>query len=319
VVRPYDFNPAKNFADPRLEILPKMLGKDPQKRPSMEEVLAVLKNSQPKLPFKLKGRKSNRTKEHNIVLFPARMGIPHKGHIEFITRLLQLGFYVVISLQRSYTITKRDPLPKWLVGKMVVRSLFDLGFTADDFEIIFTPYYETSQEMSMHFGLMPDWEKVIAVASSNPDIPRQFPECAIFDQKTVFGTEGKKYDDLSWGEILRQAVRNNEYQASGVETILTFSEIQQMDAKPEIEFVSGKVRVVLLDHDEKEIQSGQVLKYLSPEQSLQVHLRKQDPVCAIIDLYRKDTLIKLFGTTRSLQYLRTEFESGNETIYFRLT
>ena len=241
------------------ELINKMLDKDPNKRPMLKEVADELIIKE-KISIVQKVGKQNRSKKNNTVLFVARMGIPHKGHIEYISRFLEMGFSVKIALSRAYTITQKDPLSKWIVMKMIAQSLIQRGFSAENFEFMLTPFYETDDEMKMHFLMMPKREEVIGVASSNPDVWRLFPDKPLFDQQSVFGVENEMYVDKSWGEIVRKAVREddyatfNEYAAKGVEKILSFSEIQKYYGKPEIEFVEGSVKVVLLDINNKEIE-----------------------------------------------------------------
>jgi len=324
VVLPYEHDLAVKLRDDRLKIINAMLDKNPALRPGLEQIIATLEEGeQTAVTTQAAQRKDTRLEENNTVLFPARMGIPHKGHIEYISRLLQLGFHVTISLQRSYTITDRDPLPKWLVAKMVARSLLDRGFTPDDFDFIFTPLYKERREMEIHFAMLPSAENIVAVASSNLSVHDLFSRYAIFDQKTVFGSAGEEFEDRSWGEIIRGAVKNNDYQkfseyaASGVEKILPLDQIRKIYGSPNIEFVSGSVNLVLLDENDQEIASGRAFRFVGPEISLLRHLVRAGHEVELIDPYANDTLVKIDGQTKHLKYLRTEFSAGNEFIYFQ--
>jgi len=324
IVLPYRHNLAKKFGDERLEIIKNMVCKNPADRISLEKVIKVL-NGPEKMTIRQKGRENRRSKEKNIILFPARMGIPHKGHVEYISRLLELGFFIKISIQRSYTITDRDPIPKWLVMKMVAQSLFDKGFTEKDFCFMLTPFYETHNELRMHFTMMPERENVVGVASGNPEVWQMFDEFPIYDQRSVFAFEGDQYDHKSWGEIIRNAVKDNsfrifnEYAASGVEKVLTFDELQKMYAWQQIEFVSGRTRVVLLNEEMEEIVSGRVMRFSTPEASLAIHCKMKKKKFEFVDAYAKYTVIKLDGKTCYIQYLKTDFDGVNETIYYKLT
>ncbi len=324
IVLPYRHNLAEKLGDSRLEIIKKMVCKNPADRISLEKLIDML-NGPKKMTIWQKGRENKRSKKKNIILFPARMGIPHKGHIEYISRLLELGFFVKISIQRSYTITDRDPIPKWLVMKMVGQSLFDKGFTEEDFCFMLTPFYETHNELRMHFTMMPERENIVGVASGNPEVWQMFDEFQIYDQRSVFAFEGDHYDHKSWGEIIRNAVKDNNYRtfkqyaASGVERILTFDEIQQIYAWQQIDFVSGKTRVVLLDEETEEIISGRVMRFSTPEASLAIHCKMKKKEFEFIDAYAKYTVIQLDGKMCYIQYLRTEFDGENETIYYKLT
>jgi serine/threonine protein kinase len=208
------------------DFVARMLDKDPEKRPSIGECadefkwmltrgVRIKREGLPKLP-----------QANNTILFPARMGIPHRGHIEYMSRLMDLGGHVAIAISRAYTITSRDPIPKWLVMKMVAQSLLDAGYPKENFDFFLTPFYSTAQEKQMHFKMMPIKGDIIAVASSNPDIHEMFSGEDIIEQKDLFGAEGEKFDPMSWGEILRHAVVSNDkdlfdkYAASGVEKIL---------------------------------------------------------------------------------------------------
>lgn len=275
--------------------------------------------------FTRRSSKKSRDRQHNIVLFPARMGIPHKGHIEYISRLLELGYHVCVSLQRTHTLTDRDPIPKFLVRKMVAQSLIDRGFTPDvDFSFVFTPFFQTREEMRVHFYSMELMGDVVAVASSNPGIPELFPDLAVFDQASVFGTEGEAWDTRSWGEFLRHAIRVGDYQtflkyaASGVEKILTFEEIRATYNTPQIEFAQH-VEAILL-RDGRESARTRVFNYSSPEESLAIRLRNKFPDVKVVRPYDRDTLIEIDDQQFLLVYLQTEFDpsTSHEEIFFEL-
>ncbi len=318
---PYGRKLDQELGDPRLGLIVRMLDKDPARRPSMAEVAtALLANDT--TPLRLRGRNSSRPRERNIVLFPARMGIPHRGHIDYIARLIELGFYPVISLQRSYTSTDLDPLPKWVVMKMVARSLLDRGFGANDFAFVFTPFYETREQLQAHFAMLPDVENVVAVASGNPEIHRLFPQYPIIDQKAVFGRAGEEYAVRSWGEILRQAVRDNDletfrsYAGSGVERIMPFDELRSRYNETPIEFVKGTVRFTL-QADGATVE-GRVRKYLSPEEWIVRSLQDRGFETAIIDPYCPDTVIVRNGRSALLRYERTVLEGDDVVLNYRL-
>lgn len=320
---PYQHQPEKEFGDARLEIISRMLEKEPSIRPELNQVAEKISRTKV-MPIRHRPRMVHRERKRNTILFPARMGIPHKGHIEFMTRLLEIGYYLKISLQRCYTLTDRDPIPKWLVAKMVAQSLFDRGFTEEDFEFIYTPFFETALEMKYHFAMMPDRTDIVAVASSNPGIGELFSGFEIWDQRMVFGLEGDEYDDLSWGETIRQAVKGNDrekfddYAASGVKKILTLDELQTIYAQPMIEFIPGSVRVVCLDQFGHKLASGAIFRYLSPEESIRKMLEEQRHICEILDRYGKTPSIIIDGEKHSLEYKKVEFDGHEETIYFQL-
>jgi serine/threonine protein kinase len=307
-----------NLEKREFEIIGRMLDKRPENRPSAKEIIEELKECRISVIEKRKHSANN----EKAVLFPARMGIPHKGHIEYISRLIDLGFHVIISIQRSYTITDRDPVPKWLVAKMVAKSLLVKGYSQYDFSITLTPFFRTNAEMKMHFVMMPGIENVIAVASSNPSVHELFDGYLTLDQKSVFGNEGEIYEEKSWGEILRQAVKDvnyekfREYAADGIEYILPFSCLRTTYAKPFIEFVPGRVLAVLSDAEGRQIVRTAVNKYLGPEESLIRKLRQDGNYAEISDPLSKYTICRINGKKHSLIYSRTDLEGDDEVIYF---
>ncbi len=321
----YEENLAGVLGDSRLSILPRMLEKNPSSRPNAKEVKEFLaKGISSQVSVTIPGPAQN-VREKNTILFPARMGIPHKGHIEYIARLIKMGFYVRISLQRSFTITSRDPLPKWIVAKMVARSLLDLGISPENFEFIYTPFYETPEKMRLHFTFAPNVEDITAVASSNPSVEALLPDLPLFDQKTVFGKDGEDYEDLSWGEILRESVRGgdyatfNQYAASGVGQIMTFEELREELKKPGLDFTPGAIKVKLLNSAEDEIISSRFYKYSSPEKSLARHLISCGTSCEIIDPYAKHTRVLINSTQYNWEYYGTSLEGSTLTIIYKQT
>jgi nicotinamide mononucleotide adenylyltransferase len=302
-----------------------MLRLNPDERPTLQECsdkFVGAFSDRPKRWIKRRGIKSSCDQ---YILFPARMGIPHRGHIEYMSRILDLGYKLIISIQRSYTITDRDPIPKWLVMKMVAQSLLDAGYSREDFKIYLTPFYRTNVEMMKHFAELPGREKIITVASSNPSVHELFPDKPIIEQKHVFCAEydGNEFIPRSWGEIIRSSVKNNDYGtfqdyvAGGVEKILSFKEIQAMYGKPNIEFVPGMLKAVLLVDGVRSI-AMLVSKYLTPEESLLQGINDSDEVCKMTDPYSRDTTVEWYGKIMHFFYNRTEFEDGDEIIYFDL-
>lgn len=218
-------------------------------------------------------RKNVWTSNSKSVLFPARMAIPHKGHINFITTLLDMGFKLIISIQRAYTLTRKDPIPKWLISQMVKETLFELGYPEESFKIYLTPFYKTTKELQLHFSMLPD--SYDFVASSNPSIINFFGKNTI-QQKDVLSFENQKYTDKSWGEILRSAININDYQlfkkyaAIGVEKILTFEKIKEQSSNITENFFvySNNVFVNLYDFNNNLIFSTKVSRYSTPEKCL---------------------------------------------------
>jgi hypothetical protein len=243
------------------------------------------------------------------------------------SRILDIGYKLIISIQRAYTITDRDPIPKWLAMKMVARSLLELGYSRDDFEFIFTPFYGTQTELFYHFDMMPHKDEIIAVASSNPDVHNLFPSIDVITQRDVFGFEGEQFEDRSWGEALRRSVKDDDYNyfkefaAIGVEKILTFDEIKRTYGQPNIEFVSGVIKVKLDTSSMDEMPTAiscEVMRYCSPEESIVQCIDEHFDSCQIVDAYQRDSVIKLNNKNMYLSYVKTELDCGNETIYFKL-
>ncbi|MFA5854139.1 MAG: protein kinase [Patescibacteria group bacterium] len=309
--------------DPRLAIIARMLEKRPEDRPTMTEVAATLVSDAPSI-IRQKSHRVPKTWERNAVLFPARMGIPHKGHIDYLARVLGLGFHPIISLQRSYTLTERDPLPKWIVMKMVMQSLFDRGFGPNDVRFVFTPFYETPEEMKMHFAMMPGMEDVVAVVSSNPGMREMFDRLPIIEQRVVFGLEGEAYEDRSWGEDLRRSVREGDhktflrYAASGVERILSFEELRTRQ-EPHIEFVRGSARVILVDEDGSLLVEGRTRRYASPEECLVQLLRERGEDVTLIDPFAKNAVLRRQGSECLLRYTRTELTEKYPRVHYALS
>lgn len=300
-----------------------MLEKNPKSRATLDEVIKILESSDYYRVSKIKSQKRPEVLgvERQWILFPARMGIPHKGHINYISRLIELGFRVLISIQRSYTITDRDPFPKWLVMKMVAQSLLGRGFHRNDFDFVLTPYYRTEQELLMHFALLPKMEKVVAVASGNPGVHKLFAGQTILPQKAVFAFEGEAHEELSWGEIVRYAIKDNnkelfnEYAALGVAKILSFQELRMIYGRSTIEFVPGKVTTILKRNGET-IAATRVPRYSDPETSLAARLKMDGRKVAVTDRFSALTAWTLDGEVVKIKYVSQDFDGTDLTINF---
>jgi hypothetical protein len=246
------------------------------------------------------------------------MGIPHIGHIDYMSKILDLGYKLIISIQRAYTITDRDPIPKWLVMKMVARSLINLGYSEEDFQIFLTPFYRTDQELKTHFAMMPG-KKIVATASSNSDIHGLFSGPLIKQEHVFCKLHNDRFVPKSWGEMLRSAVKDNDYAlfknyvANGVEEILSFEELRAQYGIPPIEFVPGIVKAVVDDQI-----SIRVSRYSTPEESLVKRINELSNGCKMIDPYAKHSVLKLNGKRMKLSYERIEFDGENELIHFKL-
>lgn len=310
-------------------LVERMLASESEKRPSAASVVRSLKRFERQMPVFPNSRQV-RQKTRNIVLFPARMGVPHKGHIEYIARISSLGYYCLISINWAYQISERDPIQKHLVMKMVAQSLIERGFKPEeDFSFIIMPYSlaQTVEEYVQYYLSAPYAEDIVAVASGNSSVHRLLGSYwPVFDQKSVFGVEGKRWQDRSWGEHLRFAIRSGNYQkfceyaASGVEQILSFEELQQVYGTPAIE-VPNSVNAVLLDSIGVEIARGRVFRYSSPEESLMLHYAsKYGTTAKLLDPFVRNTVAELAGKRVEIEFVGTEYnkETGEEVLLFQI-
>jgi len=305
-------------------LIARMLEKDPAKRPTDREVAEILKG----LPVAIRHspRGGDRPRSKNMVLFPARMGIPHKGHIEFMARILELGYHLKISLQCSYVISGIDPIPKWVVMKMVAQALYEKGFGPGDFHFIFTPLPQTDEEHRLWFALMDDWTDVVAIASGNPEVHELFAHSrkAFIDQRMLFGVEQEDYQDRSWGEFLRRAVREQDQQlfgqyiACGSQRVASLEQLKSLYAANPICAKNGRVLTVLLSDMGEELARTSVLPILGPEQSLLRVLEYNGKQVSVMDPYAPESRVEIDGKRFSIRYERMEVCGEDQTSFFVL-
>lgn len=292
--------------------LGRMLSYNEAERPTLDEIIDIFDPASKMISFYRTYKKFRPISK--TVLFPARMGIPHYGHIEYMSRLIDLGYKLIISIQRSYTLTDKDPIPKWLVAKMVAQSLFKSGYTNECFDICLTPFYENNSVTKLHFSTFP--YKFDEVASSNPSITELFPSYHVIEQKDVFGHEELNYEILSWGEILRGAVKSNDYSlfkkyvASGVEDILSFEEIREAYPKEDILFVykTGSVVVQLME-DDKVLFVRNVYRFSNPESCLDNNVKNR---------YSKNPIITYNGINMEIEYVKSFYHNEKLTINYNI-
>ncbi len=301
-------------------LLARMLDADPDRRPSAVEVAVALKSNRPPTT-----RRRQATPETNgTVLFPARIGIPHRGHVDFIARLMELGYEVLVSLGASYVRTHLDPLPKWTVMKMIGRSLELRGLDTQRVRFACTPLFEDADQIGMHYALMPGVEKVVAVASGNEDVHRLFQDrWPIIDQAALFAREGEDYEVRSWGKRLREAVVRNdratfdELIAPGVEEIMSLAEMQAYCARTPHDFAwgreLGRVRVVLRDAAGVELTRQRVSTYSTPEDTL-----VQSLGAVYVDRFSKNSLVRIGSRNAILAFEDTTLDGRNLSISYRL-
>lgn len=302
------------------DMLARMLDVNPSRRPSAAEIAEALKSDRPP-----RTRRRRAIQETNgTVLFPARIGIPHRGHIDFVARLMELGYEVVVSLNASYVRTHLDPLPKWTVMKMIGRSLELRGLDTQRVRFTCTPLFEQSDQIGMHYALMPGIEKVVAVASGNDEVHRLFHDrWPIIDQAALFAREGEDYQVRSWGRRLREAVMRDdrsafdELIAPGAEEIMSMAEMRDYCARPPHDFAwgreRGRVLVVLRDAAGAEMVRQRVSTYSTPEDTLVASLR-----AAFVDRFTRNSVVQIESKFAALVFEDTEIDGQNLSINYRL-
>ena len=302
-----------------LPILKRMLDPDPTCRPTMQEVADELTEQHrvfiphpPRFEIPME-------QERNIAMVPARIGLPHRGHIDLIARTMDLGYHAHISLQKAYTISEDDPYPKWMILKMVARSLIKLGYVPDrDFTFTLTRFFETDREHALHFAMLPKSEHVDVVVSGNPDVAALFSR-EVLDQRVFFGEENKDYEVRSWGASLRRAVREgdrerfDELVACGVEEIISFEQLREIYARTPVEFVPSHERFELFEAGNL-ILSGAVRRYGTLDTQIILQLRERGRNVEVLDLYARATRIRLDGVDGSLHYQDGQLQTDGKLI-----
>jgi len=321
----YDSSDLRAVSPELADLAERLLVPEPTDRPSARKIADELGAAAATATIRHRPRRNPTSQlKRNTVLFPARMGIPHRGHIDYLARLLELDFDLIISLQNSYCITTFDPLPKWIVMKMVAQSLLDLGFSSERFRFLLTPTYETLRERRLHFGMMPGRADVIAVASGNPEVWEIFPKLPVLDQAAVFGHENQEHETRSWGALLRRAVRDgdyemfSEYAASGAETIMPFDELRARYAETPTDFVEGRIYACLIDGDGGPLTTARVTRYETPESALIRVLNAMGRSARLVDPFARYSVIELEGQRRLVRYERTRLVGDDARIDFLL-
>ena len=305
-------------------LLRRMLDPDPAARPTMDEVASALTPGAHVFVPHPPRRETPVKRPRDTVLVPARIGLPHRGHVDLIARFIDLGYRALVSLQQAYTVTQNDPYPKWDVMKMVARSLIRLGYRPDiDFAFTLTRFYETDREHEMHFSMLPEIERVAAIGSGNPDTAHLLAR-PTFDQKMVLGEEGEAYETRSWGERLRRAVREGDratfdaLAACGVEDVMSFDELRAAYARTPVEFVPGFERFVLSHQDGHELASGRFRRYGTPDHHVIARLTALGHVATILDPYARHTEAAIDGEIGTLRYQDGELQPDH-TLLVRIT
>jgi len=288
--------------------LRRMLDFEPARRPSMEEVAAAFATNERVFIAHPARQEEPVKRSRDTVLIPARIGIPHKGHVDLIARCIDLGYRALISLHLAYTITKDDPYPKWDVMKMVARSLMRLGYRPGiDFVFTFTRLYESDPEQRLHFAMLPEFERVAALGSGNPDA-HHLMACPVFDQRMLFGEEGAEYETRSWGDRLRRAIREGDrktfdaFVACGVEDVMSFDELRASYARVPVEFVPRFERFILENAEGDEIVRGRVRRYGTVDEHVIGRLVDDGHVATTTDPYARHTEVVIDGQSGTLHY-----------------
>lgn len=173
------------------ELIRRMLAKDPAMRPTMAEVAEEFKGFVwAPTPTICRLSRHPNSFEAPVALVPMRCGVPHNGYVNLITRLMDLGFFVQVSLQKSYTWSSADPVPKWEVAKMLRAAVAERGYPVKDMDVMLTPF-EDLASIRMHFLMSPRWENTKVIVSGNPGIPEMFETIAdgrpIIDARALCG------------------------------------------------------------------------------------------------------------------------------------
>lgn len=290
-------------------LLTGMLDRDPPARPSARDVARALREltvEQPSGSWALGDALPPwpGPERRPLALVPARMGVPHRGHVDLCARLIDMGYHVVISLQRSFTLTPDDPLPKWIVAKILTRSILDRGYSERDFDFVYMPYTD-DREMRLNFLMMPCMDRVEVIASGNPTVHSFFAPLlagrTMLDMHALYGDQVPDVSE-SWGGRLREAIRAGDeaiiadLQASGTDGVITRDRLVGWLRVPMlIAHVPGLVRAVLR-------QDGGIL--------CECRVETWDGP--------EETLRRRMGTTGTLAFEGVEFDGMNETINYRL-
>ena len=303
-------------------LVSRMLAQDPENRPSMENVAKSLvellegPEIQGETPFLRNSGGISITKSPPLVLVPMRAGVPHNGHVNLICRLMDLGFSVLVSLQKSYTSTQADPLPKWVVSKMLKMAVKDRGYSTQNLKIIYTPF-DTRRNMHLRFMMMADWEKVGVIVSGNEEVHDLLAPIA---ENRIFLKSNSVCGDLTDanGTKLRRAIWSGDtkiVRAMIPPVVLRnypelFSMLHQ-DHEPDI---SRPMQVVVdvYDRDGNILAAGHVRPHEGPQETALRVLNISHPGLVVLDDTVPDTLLLCGNQTFNLHYLDQKFTLDEE-------
>jgi hypothetical protein len=207
---------------------------------------------------------------------------------------------------------------------MVGHALRLRGFDMSRVRFLCTPLFDDDEQIRLHYTLMPGVEKVVALASGNPDVREFFRGLwPILDQRALFGFEGSGYELRSWGERLRNAVRHGDKAtfddliAPGAEEIMSFEEMRDFCSRPFLDFAWGPNRgravAVLRDAEGKEIVRQRISTYSTPEDTLVQALG-----AVFVDRFSKVSTIRIGTRGVGLAFEDTALEGQNLAIRYWL-
>lgn len=301
------------------DLLARMLDAVPARRPSAVEIAEKLGGRPPRARVRRAPVEANGT-----VLFPARIGIPHRGHVDFIARLMELGYDVLVELGASYVLTPLDPLPKWMVLKMIGRSLEIRGLDTKRVSFACAPLFDGLERAGLHYELMPGVERVVAVASGNKEVHDLFAgRWPIIDQAALFAIEGEKYETRSWGARLREAVQLgdrsvfDELIAPGAEEIMNLDEMRSYYSRrpAALPLVAdrGRAIAVLRDKADTTLVRQRVSAYGTPEDVI-----VQGIGATFVSRFDRHSVVRSEVGTFALVFEGTALEGPNLSINYRL-
>lgn len=150
------------------DVLARMLSPRPAMRPTLREFIGALEALLgPPLLFPPLVRAL--PPEAPLALVPMRAGVPHRGHLNLLRALRQLGYRPVVAMMKAFTWTEQDPLPKWQVAAVLREHLHSEGYAPEDFQWIYCPYGSRSQILQTLTGGA-YWPRCKIIVSGNPGV-----------------------------------------------------------------------------------------------------------------------------------------------------
>lgn len=235
-------------------------------------------------------------------LLPMRAAVPHKGHIRLIERVIQLGFRPIISLQQSMYLDKDNPIPKWVVAKMIAQALREDGFSDSDLTFVYMPFL-THQEMRLRWLMMPEWDRVRMVVSGNHGmhecIGPILGEIPLIDARAICGD----LSDYNGTQVRRMLSRDGSVFVDGIQMVppsvlrwdRTISSIRtdhgSQRATKGISFVVSATPIQGLDQR----MDVKWLPLEGPEEAVMRAIRSAYPQAIMVDKYSHVPCVHLGG------------------------